>query len=302
MLHYPQQVVVHKTGLSPNTLRAWERRYDGITPDRDDRGRRVYSEELLEKLILLSILVDQGYRIGELADRPNRDLRALTESLDRSQPTDIVPNPSLDRAVQSIVALDDIALWSELERATRVYGRLDVIDSFVFPVTHVIKDGIQLGRYRDVHLSFMRASFRTFLSTLLAPIPGDPQKPVVVFGYPPGQVCDLGGIASAVHIHAAGWHPLLLGGSVPAEQIVAAVEERHAAAVIVAAVTERYDVTILNEMARVRRGVDDHIPVYVGGHMPEALVEDIAAAGLLPVPDMARLRQELGRLVPFTLG
>ncbi|MFP4431028.1 MAG: MerR family transcriptional regulator [Spirochaetaceae bacterium] len=292
--------MAHKTGLTPNTLRAWERRYPGIAPDRDDRGHRVYSEELLEKLILISVLVDQGYRIGQLANRPNGDLRALKESLNHSQPTDFMPDPSLERAVTAIHRFDDTALWSELERATTVYGRLDVIDSFIFPLTHEIDARITEQTFHKVHLSFMQAALRTFLSTLLAPMAGDPLRPIVVFAYPPGQIIDLGGIASAVHIHAAGWHPVLLGGSVPAEQTIAAATMLNARAVIVAAVTDTYDTTILNEMVRVRRGIPDAVPVFVGGRMPGRLVEDIVAGGLVAMRNMLELRERLRALISDT--
>ena len=299
---YPQQVVAHKTGLTPNTLRAWERRYSGIAPDRDDLGRRVYSEELMEKLILLSILLDQGYRIGELANRPNGDLRALTESLNHAQPAQIVSDPSLARAVTAVKGFNDTALWSELERATTVYGRLDVIDSFVFPLTHEIEARNTEQTLHEVHLSFVRASLRTFLSTLLAPIPGDTQRPIAAFVYPPGQVCDLGGIASAVHIHAAGWHPVLLGSSVPAEQTVAAATKLNARAVVVAAVTDTYDTTVLNEMVRVRRGIPPAVPVFFGGRMPDLLVEDIVAGGLVALQNMTELRERLRALISHIPG
>ena len=41
--HYPIRVVSRMTGLSVDTLRAWERRYQAVSPSRDDRGR-AYSD------------------------------------------------------------------------------------------------------------------------------------------------------------------------------------------------------------------------------------------------------------------
>jgi len=296
-MHYPQQVVAHKTGLTPNTLRAWERRYGGIEADRDNQGRRVYSEELTEKLILLSILVDQGYRIGDLANRPNGDLRVLAEALNHSKPAQIIPNPSLERAIRATRFFDHCSLWTELERATSVYGRLELIDSFIFPLLHEAKKFLESQELLGVHLQFLQSTLRTFLSTLLAPILGDPTKPQVVFAYPLGQVCDLGGIASAVHIHAAGWHPVLLGSSIPSEQIIAATRQLNAQAVILSSVTDSYDTRVLNEVVKVRRGLPPEVWVFFGGHVPRLLRDDIVAGGLIPMEDMADLRQQLGNLV-----
>lgn len=292
-MHYPQQVVVHKTGLTPNILRAWERRYGGIVAERDSQGRRVYSEELTEKLILLSILVDQGYRIGDLANRPNGDLRVLTDALNQSKPAYMIPNPSLERAISSTKIFDDCSLWNELERATSVYGRLDLIDSFIFPLIHEAKKLMKVHELLEVHLHFLQTTLRTFLSTLLAPIPGDPSRPRVVFAYPPGQVSDLGGIASAVHIHAAGWHPVLLGTSILSEQIVATTSKLNAHAVILSAVADTYDTRVLNETIKVRRGLPPEVWVFFGGHVPRLLRDDMVAGGLIPMEDMADLRQKL---------
>ena len=75
VMDYPIQVAAKRTGLTASTLRAWERRYDGVKPDRDQAGRRRYPEELVEKLSLLSSLVQKGYRIGEIAPLSLADLR-----------------------------------------------------------------------------------------------------------------------------------------------------------------------------------------------------------------------------------
>jgi len=247
----------------------------------------------MEKLILLSILVDQGYRIGDLADRPNKELRLLTEVFDHAHPKEIIPNPSFERALTAIKGFDDISLWSELERATSVYGRLDLIDSFVFPLIHRVKDLVGTNELVEVHLFFLRTTLRTFLSTLLAPITGDPQKPVVVFAYPPGQSWDLGGIASAVHIHAAGWHPVILGSAIPAEQVVSITVQLNARAIILSAETDTYDTTVLNEVVRVRRSISSEVVVFFGGHVPERLLKDILSGGLVLLRNMADLRQQL---------
>lgn len=292
-MNYPMKVVVHKTGLTPETLRAWERRYSGIDPERDHRGRRVYSEELMEKLVLLSILVDQGYRIGDLAAKPSVELRTIVDSLSRPEPQDIVPNPSLDSAVKAVLRFDSDRLWAELERATTVYGRLDVVDDFVFPVTHEIKAMMAAGSAKSSHLGFVRSALRTFLSTLLSPMPGEANRPRVLIAYPRGQQSDLGAVASAVHCHAAGWHPVLLGTGAPAEEIAEAAATAGASAVIMAGVTDTYDTGILNEMVRVRRGIREEVPVFFGGNMPKTLVEDIEAGGLRPAKDMRELRQRL---------
>ncbi len=290
---HPMRVVANKTGLPPETLRAWERRYEGIRPNRDRRDRRVYSDELLEKLIMLSILVDAGYRIGELADRSNVELKRMVSDTHDTTPSDFIPSPSIERAVRSILSLDSTIVWNELEHATTIYGRLDLIDEFVFPLIHRIKQMNRRGGAMPIHLSFAESTLRSFLSTLVVPNTADEGRPVVTFAYPLGQHGDVGAIASAVHAHAAGWRPILLGSQIPAEQIVGAVLQVRAAAAVLVAVSEFYDTSVLNEMIRVRRGLPAEIPVYVGGHLVTPLVQDLKAGGLASLKDMEDLRTTL---------
>jgi methylmalonyl-CoA mutase cobalamin-binding subunit len=86
---------------------------------------------------------------------------------------------------------------------------------------------------------------------------------------------------------------VLVGSSAPAEEIVEGAATTGAAAVILAAVTDYYDTAVLNEMARVRRGVSQEVPVLFGGKMPPRLVEDIIESGLVLAKDMKELRQRL---------
>ena len=297
-MKYPMKVVAHKTGLTPETLRAWERRYDGIRPDRDEKHRRLYSDELMEKLILLSMLVDQGYRIGDIAHRSNVNLRHVVESLSPPSPADYTPDPSIERALEAVLTLDTVDLWAELERATNVYGRLDIVDDFTFPLLHRVQDMYDAGLTRRIHLSFVKSSLQIFLSTLLAPMTTEERRPAVVLAYPLGQTCEVGGVASSVHVLAAGARPMLLGGDIPSEEIVAAVLEVGAAAVIMIAVTKTYDTTVINELARVRRGVAAAVPVYFGGHMPIRLVRDIEHSGLTALKDMTALRAAVAHAGP----
>ena len=47
---HPIQVVVRRTGLSADLLRAWERRYAAVEPGRTSTGRRLYSDRDIERL------------------------------------------------------------------------------------------------------------------------------------------------------------------------------------------------------------------------------------------------------------
>ena len=59
--------VARLTGISPDTLRIWERRYAVVDPMRSPGGGREYTASDVERLQLIKQLVDSGDAIGSIA-------------------------------------------------------------------------------------------------------------------------------------------------------------------------------------------------------------------------------------------
>jgi len=60
--------LVKLTGISAHTLRAWEKRYSIISPQRLDNGERRYNDQHVQLLKSVSILKQEGLRISKIAD------------------------------------------------------------------------------------------------------------------------------------------------------------------------------------------------------------------------------------------
>ncbi len=306
---FPISVVSQKTGLTPEVLRAWERRYQGVRPQRDAAGRRVYSRELLDRLIVIARLLRAGYRVGDVVDLSADELVERLEDLAPSSPATPgyaslergTPHESLRSgteresvalAVDAILALDAGRLQDAVQLSLTSEGRLDFADRFIFPVMRKVKVLYSQKKARIVHVSFAQSNLRIMAGALLAPSSGEARDAILVAS-PVGYASDLGCVASATHIDAAGHTPLLLGAEIPAEDIVAAVAESGAVGVVIAFVSEQYDTGIFSECIRVRQTISPEVPVYFGGRMPETLVRDLIDAGLIQLQDMAHLRSAL---------
>lgn len=87
-------VAARLAGLSAETLRVWERRYDLSSARRSARGQRLYTAEQVQRLGLLKQLVDRGHPIGRLAHLSMQELRNLSGGTTRDgmpvRPIDIV--------------------------------------------------------------------------------------------------------------------------------------------------------------------------------------------------------------------
>jgi len=72
--------VARLTGIKPDTLRIWERRYQLGASHKSASGRRQYTQADLEHLQLVAALVASGARIGEIASSERRTLEVMLRS------------------------------------------------------------------------------------------------------------------------------------------------------------------------------------------------------------------------------
>ncbi|MFK8041468.1 MerR family transcriptional regulator [Congregibacter sp.] len=97
--------VARLTGLKPDTLRVWERRYGLGASHKSATGRRQYTQSDLEHLQLVASLVNDGARIGEIAKSERKTLEMLLKQRGvRGRGADAAVKP---RAVFLGVALCD---------------------------------------------------------------------------------------------------------------------------------------------------------------------------------------------------
>lgn len=78
--------VARYVGVSTHALRAWERRYGTVDPQRTPGGSRLYDAAQVDRLKTLKNLTDYGHSIGEIAKLSLVELkRLLAATLDLSE-------------------------------------------------------------------------------------------------------------------------------------------------------------------------------------------------------------------------
>ena len=79
---YPLRAAARLTGLSPEVLRAWERRYAVVEPMRTAGGTRRYRASDLDRLRLVKAAVDAGHRISTVASLSATELEQAVAPLE----------------------------------------------------------------------------------------------------------------------------------------------------------------------------------------------------------------------------
>ncbi len=71
--------VAELTGVSTHTLRKWESRHNVVEPKRTETGRRYYTEDQLERVKLVKLLLSHGHTLPFLAEQSDQELASLAE-------------------------------------------------------------------------------------------------------------------------------------------------------------------------------------------------------------------------------
>lgn len=114
------------TGISPDTLRIWERRYDAVTPERSPGGGRLYGAEDIARLRLMKQLVDSGDSIGTVATLGHDELQARVAE---TRPTSVADVPTSPLRV--VVIGEPLA--AKMEAARDMLAAIDLVETYSTP-------------------------------------------------------------------------------------------------------------------------------------------------------------------------
>jgi DNA-binding transcriptional MerR regulator len=272
---YPLRVAVHRTGLSPERLRAWELRYGAVEPVRTPGGSRRYRESDLERLCLLRAAVDRGRRIGDLVALDTPALRAYLNAAEGGPDAE----GDFSGILESLSRLDAETVRDRLAAEQAERGPLEFAQAYVLPLLAEVGRRWEQGEL-SVAAEHLASNLLTAMlgEALRAARPAEPCA-AIVFATPSGERHALGLFVAALTAAHAGAEPIFLGAGVPEEDLVASVLRSRASVLALGLVTIDSDVAA-EVLQRLRARLPARIEIWIGGPgMPHCA----------PIPGVERL-------------
>lgn len=210
---YAIHEVAELTGLATARLRAWERRYEVVRPQRLANGYRAYTGDQVALLRAYARLIQTGERIGDLVARPREDVlsQADARSLDGS------PHAAL---VEAVRAFDRERLEGLVAQQLALRGLRAFAEEVVLPLAQSVGDLWALGKIpiagehlaSEVVLHALKGGLRMSRG----------MGPLVVSACLPGERHEWGFLATLALIQEDGWRIQYLGADLPVEEVVEA--------------------------------------------------------------------------------
>jgi MerR family transcriptional regulator, light-induced transcriptional regulator len=244
---HPIRVVSRRTGLTPAVLRAWEKRYGVVVPERSEGGQRLYSDDDVKRLSLLRRAVEEGRAISQVTGLSTEELEGLVREDEserlRAPGPDLLHSSTsgeiLSLAEKAVRDLDPYGLERVLTRSAMSLPVITVLDEIVTPLLASIGTAWREGIYGPGHEHLATVQIRRFLEWLLGTVGQDHRAPVLVTATAAGERHELGALLSAVSGAAEGWRAVFLGPDLPAEEIALAAMRLEAEVVGLSAVDPR---------------------------------------------------------------
>ena len=292
---HPIRVVAQRTGLTPATIRAWERRYAAVSPSRSDGGRRLYSDREVERLGMLRQLTEAGRPISMVAPLSDDAARELLLEDRTSAPAPATPEngarPSsvVDRAYAQMLERDAGGLERTLWLAAVSSGSKVFLDEIVRPL---------LVRMGEAWASSNVDPGREHLASdvidgVLARIAGPSRAsegPGLVVATLPGERHGLGARLLSAAATVEGWRVSYLGTDLPATDIATMAVGVGARAVAISVVGDERLAETLHSLAALRELLAPNVEIWVGGRSADLLDVERLPRGVRVLNGLEHLR------------
>jgi MerR family transcriptional regulator, light-induced transcriptional regulator len=254
---YNIKAVVQSTGISPSTLRAWERRYNMGRPQRSDSGYRLYSERDVTVIRWLKAQVDAGMSISQAvswleniaADAGGMDSVVLPGPVGNSQFGDgmsahssrreqVRDFPSLqDDLLRALLAFNEEGAELVVAEAFAMYSVEHVGENLIMPVLSEIGERWHRGELSITTEHFATNYLIQRLAALLRSIPNGSNSPLIWVGCAPTELHEVGPLLLAIYLRRAGYRVHYLGQNVPSEDLSAELQFHQPAMLLFSAST-----------------------------------------------------------------
>ncbi|HET7380440.1 MAG TPA: MerR family transcriptional regulator [Gaiellales bacterium] len=220
-----------RVGVSPELLRAWERRYGLLRPTRSQGGFRLYSTADEERVRRMLALQQQGLSAAVAART------AAGEADSPDDPTPAVPTESLRQALaEALDRFDEAAANRVFDRALGSLSLDTLLRDIVLDYLTDLGERWSTGEATVAQEHFASNVLRGRLLGLARDW-GQGGGPLALLACPPGELHDLGLICFALALHARGWRIAFLGADTPLDTLTQTADRLHPQLVVLTATT-----------------------------------------------------------------
>jgi len=204
-----------RTGVSPELLRAWERRYGLFEPDRSPGRFRLYSDADVSRVEAMRKQIADGLSAAEAS---RRVLGTVAQDAGARGDSSAVAEPVAELRV-ALEAFDDISAHAAIDRLLASLSLEAFLRDVVLPLLREIGEKWERGEFTVAQEHFASNLVRARLMAVGRGW-GRGTGRHALLAAPSGEQHDLGLVVLALVLRDRGWRVTFLGADTPVDTIV----------------------------------------------------------------------------------
>ncbi len=226
MTEYKIHDLERLSGIKAHTIRIWEKRYGLIIPSRTATNRRYYSSEQLIKLLNISTLASNGFKISAIAALSDEDFAAHIVRLHHQPAGDAACSAYISKLAEGMLGYNEQLIEDTFASAAREMGFFSTITNVVYPF--LAKTGLlwRTDKASPIQEHFASCVIRRKIIAAIdtLPLPLNSGKTYLLF-LPPNEWHETGLLLTNYLLRSRGYRTIYLGQSVPYEDINAVLKD-----------------------------------------------------------------------------
>ena len=206
------------TGIKAHTIRIWEKRYNLLTPSRINRNVRVYSLSELQKILNISLLYKNNYKISKIA-KLSDDL--LSEEAKTVALSDFSNNYEINSLLLCMYTFDENLFQNTYLKLLKNDSFIEIFSNTYIPLLNHLGLLWQTNSIKPAHEHFISNLIYQKIALNIAALPNieTTNEPVNVLFLPFGEIHDLGLFFLNYYLKLKGERTVYLGKSIPFDNL-----------------------------------------------------------------------------------
>ena len=209
----PIRTVSMLTGVNAVTLRAWERRYNLVTPQRTPKGHRLYTRQDVERIKQIVDLLSQGISVSHAGPLLEQTPGA-TATTPAAESNDIWKNYQ-ESMLSAIERFDEPALDGAYNDALSLYPVDIVSQRLTTPLLRLLGERWNKRETGVAEEHFFSVYLRNKLGTRIHHMNQRGGGPLLLLACLPGELHEIGLLFFALAAVNSGYRVLILGANTP---------------------------------------------------------------------------------------
>lgn len=205
------------SGVKAHTIRIWEKRYGLLVPSRTETNIRYYSDTDLRRILNVSFLVNNGFKISKVAKFNESDIKDSVLEINRSKTAE---SDYIDRLILYMLNFDNIGFYNFTTKIIAEKGFEDAVLKVFFALFERIGTYWQVGSIFPAQEHYVTNIVRQKIIAEIDKLGFENRNgSTMLFFLPDGELHEMSLLFYSYLAQKSGYNVIYLGQFVPFEDL-----------------------------------------------------------------------------------